>query len=159
MRVDMIVSRAVVIPVEKRARRGNAVDDAGPIEARFPSIVARVVEKRAVLFVELEIQTRRLRIEGVAAWLPANEIVPALGVARLIRQWIERQVVARDRADSILRNDVVKKCRALNSIAHALCRERIKNLNAKRQQRREISVAFGQCRDRELRRFRKPLRS
>src|SRR5438552_3508072 len=100
MRVDVIIGCAIVIPVEKSSRRDNAVDDAGPIKARFPSIVAGVVEKRAVLFVELEIQTRRLRIEGVAAWLPANEIVPALRVARLIRQWIERQIVARDRADS-----------------------------------------------------------
>ena len=53
----MIVSRAVVITIQQGSRRGDGVDDAGPIEARFAAIVAGIVEKRALLFIELEIQT------------------------------------------------------------------------------------------------------
>src|SRR2546423_12925267 len=151
----MIVSGAVVTTIEKSPRRYYTVYYAGPIEARFAAIVARVVEKRTVLFIELEVQPHRLRIERIAARLSANEIVTALSVARLIRQRIKRQVVARNRTDSILRNDVVEKCSALDAIAGALRRERIKDLDPERPQSREIAVAFGQCRDRELRRFRK----
>ena len=151
----MIVSGAVVITIEKSSRRDDAVCYAGPIEARFAPIVARVIEKRTVLFIKREIQPHRLRIERIAARLPANEIVTALGVARLIRQRIKRQVVARNRTDSILRNDVIEKYSALDAIAGALRREWIEDLNAEREQSREISVAFRQCWNRELRRLRK----
>src|SRR2546429_5364577 len=151
----MIVSRAVVVAIEKCSGRDDVVDYAGPVEARFAAIVARVVEKRAMLLIEFEIQTRRLRIECIAARLRTNEIVSRLRVARTVRQRIERQVVARNRTDSFRRNEVVGKCSALNAIAGALRRKRIENLYAERQQRRKISSAFGHGRNRELRRFRK----
>jgi hypothetical protein len=129
-RVDVIVGRAVVVTEEKSSGRANAARHASPDAAQLLAVVARVTKERGVPFVESEIEAQGFGVESIRARVGAEKIVSSLRVARLIGQRVELQIAARDCADALHRNDVVRKRRAHDAVADAHGSQRVVNLYA-----------------------------
>jgi len=66
----------------------------------------RIAEEELLLFTDRLVEAIALRMESVSTRVAADEVVPSLGVTRLVGQGVELQIGLGDRADQVLRNDI-----------------------------------------------------
>ncbi len=126
----MIVAKPIVLPREEITRRPYAINQAGPIVARLQAVVVREAEEEPLLLADDLVKAVAFRVKSVGARVTTDEIVPPLGISRLVGRRIELQISFRNRADQLGWNNVIGKRRALNARANLLGGERVKDLEA-----------------------------
>src|SRR5215510_5240297 len=151
--IEMIERGPVIDAEQVVTGRANVVDHVCPVAARLPAPVVHVADKEALLIAELLVEAIRFGMEVVEARLATDEVVAALGVARLVRQGVVLQIVFSDPANPVGRNDVAGERVAAYTRAVGARRRRIVDYDV-RQQRGKITIAFGLCRHSEVARLR-----
>ncbi len=150
----MVVSGAVVDAEQIVPGWKQAVDLARPVVAELAPPVARKPEKGFLVVAEGVVDSPGLRVENVTARIVGYVIVPALGIARLVRQRIKLQIGLGNRAYPARQDDVIRERSTLDTAGGQLCRRRrIIDQYPLAQQRREVAISFGSGRDGELKRL------
>ena len=150
-RPHVVAGEAVVDAIEEVADRPDAVDLAGPVAARLLPVVAGVADEQALRAADAVIAAERDGIEVVGARVAAQEVVPLLVVARLVRERPILHVLARDAADPRGRHDVAGEGLALDAaVGAAHGGGRVVDGDAGGEQLGEVAVAHLLGRHREL---------